>query len=669
MPKFKSNGSVVGNLFNFRFYERSLNNFITSNANHDKFIMKLRAKLAYFFHYNDYWLTFLHLVIFINIVLLSLDSYPITNSRKEILELLELIIFFIYFLEICVKLIAFGPILFFKSGFNLIDFLIVMLNALEYIYQGIKMNDEDNITNTFAHFLLTYSFFGNFIKTFKVLRLFRSMFYSDLFKTFALLLNGLVSSLFQLRYFMVILLSFVVLTSLIGTEIFAYKFRLKEEAGPHLAHGDEHGFQPKINFDTAGDSLIAIITALYNEEWHIVMFQHYIGVGYKTLLFYYPLIILGLMTFMTLFAALFINSFMKSIKQKMMNVDNFQNISLKNFKIIMTGYVKNMTIFINGENLPKISAQSETRRSALFENTFKSSHYLKRVRNSRFQKNSLLPILPQTNINVKKTSPSSRDEIKRPDEKKAEMSGFSEVVNEETEFFYTNGVAQFIGEILSNHYFENFMIVMTVTSMIVIALDSPIKDPNSNEIKTLNILEFLFVAIYCLEFILKILIFGVFKGKRSYFQESFFHFLDFLNVILSFAALFEDKQISRNLHMCKIIRCFRVIKWARHVNKDMQILSTALVHAFPNIIKLLLFFLVFIFIFSIFAMKYLKGLLFKCIDVSLEEKEIEELIHSKIDCFDYGGNWVNHDLNYDNIINAFFSLFQIVSGEGWSFLM
>ena len=114
--------------------------------------------------------------------------------------------------------------------------------------------------------------------------------------------------------------------------------------------------------------------------------------------------------------------------------------------------------------------------------------------------------------------------------------------------------------------------------------------------------------------------------------------------------------------MCKIIRCFRVIKWARHVNKDMQILSTALVHA-------LLFFLVFIFIFSIFAMKYLKGLLFKCIDVSLEEKEIEELIHSKIDCFDYGGNWENHDLNYDNIINAFFSLFQIVSGEGWSFLM
>ena len=53
MPKAKNKHSVVENLFNFKFYEKSLNNFITNNANHDKFIMKLRAKLAYFFHYND----------------------------------------------------------------------------------------------------------------------------------------------------------------------------------------------------------------------------------------------------------------------------------------------------------------------------------------------------------------------------------------------------------------------------------------------------------------------------------------------------------------------------------------------------------------------------------------------------------------------------------------
>jgi len=666
----KSKRSVVEKLFNFRFYERSLNNFITVNNNEEKFIMKLRGKLVYFFHYNDYWLTFLHSIILINIIILSLDRYPIDESMSETLELLDFLIFIIYFFEICLKLIVFGPLLYFKSGFNIIDFIIVVLNALEYIYQAVKLNDETQIPHDFMQFLTTNSLFGNFIKTIKVIRLFRSMFYSELFRTFALLLNGLVGSLYQLKYFSVILIALTLLISLIGKEIFAYRIKFIEEDGPNLvANLNDDGFEPKINYDTIGDSLIGTITGLYNEEWQIAMFQLYIGLGYKSLLFYYPLIIFGQMTCITLFSALFLNAFIKYIKKKMMNVDNFKSLSLNNFKVSVQAYIKKFgKIFEKKRHSSRFPhpPHYENRASVLFGNAFKSGDYLKKVRDSHFQRISMLNSLP-----IKHSPPSSRKsgiEIRSPHA--PDKSGYKcEMLNENEMFFFKNRVSEFFGEILGHRYFENFMQLMTIASMVDLALDTPITDPDSNEIKVLEVLENIFISMYILEFVLKVMIFGAFTGKKSYFQDSFYNFLDFINVILSIASLFENKRLHRNLHMCKIIRCFRVIKFARVMNKDMQILSNALVHAFPNIMKLLLFLVVFLFIFSIFSMKYLKGIMYECDNLTMEEKNIEQLIQTKFDCFDYGGNWINHDLNYDNIINAFVSLFQIVSGEGWSILM
>lgn len=665
--------SFMENLFSFRFYENSLNKFITINANHDKFLMKIRAKLAYLFHYNDYWLSFLHFLILINIIVLSYDKYPIKISTKEILEFIDFLIFLIYFFEICLKVIAFGPSLYFKSGFNIIDFLIVASNTMEYIIEIVQMFDNIALENTFAHFLTINTVMGNFIKTTKVMRILRTMFYSNNFRAFALLLNGLVGSLFSMKYFSAILISFVLLTSLIGNEIFAYKVRFSQKDGPQLAIDPLKGFQPTINYDTIGDSLIGVVAALYNEEWHVAAFQYIIGVGYKTLFFYYPLIILGQMTCILLFLAIFLNSFIKYVKKKMMKVENLTNFSISNVKLILTAYVDKIKKIIEKKKPPmKIQNQpAENRSSLLFGNTFKSSHYLKQRRDSHFQRLSLLnniPNMPLTLLGIASPTHSkvSGGDEKIPIEKKKKKTS-SLIDHEEIPFFYSNSVSQLIGEILSNHYFETFMLVLAITSMVVLGLDSPVKNPEDLEI--LFFLDYGFVAIYSLEFFLKIMIFGSFKGKRSYFQESFYNFLDFLNVVISIAALFEDHKISRKFHICKILRCFRIIKFARNVNKNMQILSTALLQAFPNIMKILFFLLIFIFIFSIFAMKYLKGLMYKCLNIPLSAQEAQSLLVTKNDCFDYGGDWVNDDLNYDNVVSSFFSLFQIVTGEGWSVLM
>lgn len=85
------------------------------------------------------------------------------------------------------------------------------------------------------------------------------------------------------------------------------------------------------------------------------------------------------------------------------------------------------------------------------------------------------------------------------------------------------------------------------------------------------------------------------------------------------------------------------------------------------VLKLLFFYGIFVFTFSLFAMKSLKGSLYHC--QNLDSHFAEEEVKTKIDCFDFGGDWINNDTPYDNIFIAFFTLFQVSSSEGWSFIM
>lgn len=37
----------------------------------------------------------------------------------------------------------------------------------------------------------------------------------------------------------------------------------------------------------------------------------------------------------------------------------------------------------------------------------------------------------------------------------------------------------------------------------------------------------------------------------------------------------------------------------------------------------------------------------------------------KQDCFDYGGDWLNNDYNFDNIMASMLNLFVLSTTEGW----
>ncbi len=99
----------------------------------------------------------------------------------------------------------------------------------------------------------------------------------------------------------------------------------------------------------------------------------------------------------------------------------------------------------------------------------------------------------------------------------------------------------------------------------------------------------------------------------------------------------------------------------------------SLYKSIPLIFNLLLFTLAFLIFFGLFPVKYLKGQYFKCVSLGEEEEGghggghgsgIE--IHTKFDCLDYGGDWINSDFHFDNILYSMFNLFVIATSEGWT---
>ncbi|KAL4496082.1 hypothetical protein ABPG72_015504 [Tetrahymena utriculariae] len=74
---------------------------------------------------------------------------------------------------------------------------------------------------------------------------------------------------------------------------------------------------------------------------------------------------------------------------------------------------------------------------------------------------------------------------------------------------------------------------------------------------------------------------------------------------------------------------------------------------------------------GIITTKLLKGQSWQCTFPSVygEDKQYQELVVSKVDCLDLGGDWTESDYNYDNIVKSVQILYNIQSSEGWSQIM
>jgi hypothetical protein len=201
-------------------------------------------------------------------------------------------------------------------------------------------------------------------------------------------------------------------------------------------------------------------------------------------------------------------------------------------------------------------------------------------------------------------------------------------------------------------------VIIIFLSGIVLALDTPILDPDSSLKNALKIIENVSIGIFTFETIAKIVSYGfIFNGPYSYLNNGW-NVMDFVILIFSYLCL------TPLVSTFKVVKAFKIQKALRLIgrNEGLKVALRALVYTIPRVFTTLVIMILFYMIFGVVGVSYFKGKMFYCTEY---EKTLLSEGGSKWDCLNAGGIWLNRVYNFDNMANAIISLFMMSTTSGW----
>ena len=197
----------------------------------------------------------------------------------------------------------------------------------------------------------------------------------------------------------------------------------------------------------------------------------------------------------------------------------------------------------------------------------------------------------------------------------------------------------------------------------MLTLENPLDDPNGEKKLVLEKIDIVISIIFLIELLLKVAVFGfINNGPESYMLNPW-NIMDFIIVCFSLISIILSDV---DLGIIKVLRMLRVLRPLRMISRNpgLRIAVQSLINAIPDIGNVLVVSLLFLLLFAILGTNFYKGTFFSCHTENIAE-EFVDLITDKFDCQDFGGEWVNVDQNFDNVMNSMITLFNVMTTEGW----
>ncbi|XP_023211604.1 sodium channel protein para-like isoform X2 [Centruroides sculpturatus] len=211
--------------------------------------------------------------------------------------------------------------------------------------------------------------------------------------------------------------------------------------------------------------------------------------------------------------------------------------------------------------------------------------------------------------------------------------------------------------LVENKYFETIVISMILVSSLALALEDVNLKHRPILKDILTYMDKVFTVIFFFEMLIKWLAFGF----KQYFTNAWC-WLDFVIVLVSVVNLTATLVGGGNIQAFKTMRTLRALRPLRALSRfqGMRVVVNALVQAIPAIFNVLLVCLIFWLIFAIMGVQLFNGKFHKCVDEE-GEKLNWTFIPTKDACVERNYTWFNPLINFDNVLNAYLALFQVVS--------
>ncbi|XP_071083520.1 muscle calcium channel subunit alpha-1-like isoform X5 [Haliotis cracherodii] len=228
--------------------------------------------------------------------------------------------------------------------------------------------------------------------------------------------------------------------------------------------------------------------------------------------------------------------------------------------------------------------------------------------------------------------------------------------------------------------FEYLILITIFANCIALAVYTPFPKSDSNEVNAaLEKIEYVFIVIFTLEAVLKIIAYGFVLHAGAYLRNGW-NILDFIIVVIGIISQILSEINSKGFDV-KALRAFRVLRPLRLVSRapSLQVVLNSILRAMVPLLHIALLVIFVIIIYAIIGLELFSG---KLHDTCYFKNPLREALADPHPCgrgFDCKSvvngsecvkdSWIGPNdgiTNFDNFGLAMLTVFQCITNEGWT---
>ena len=644
-----------------------------------------RAKLRMFVESQCFVMFIMYLII-ANTICLAVDHYPANPEFTNTVDAINALFSLVFAIEMVLKLLALGLLEYLQDTTNVFDGIIVILSVVELAaappvaFGGQEGNSGGAITA---------------LRSFRLFRIFKLM---SKWTSMKKLLVKVIKTVKDLGNFGVLLTLFLYIYTLVGMQFFANRLRYDEDGYPIEDIGSDEWKNPAIwprsNFDDFNHAFGTVFQVLTTENWNNIMYDCRRSTGAGSIIYTCSLIIVGNYIFMNLFLAILLGNFSEE-EEESQDSELSQEViqSEAESPEVKKINVKSSTVVPLDEVTEKLKAEREMK--AKLKKISKAVDEKKTVENLEEDDDDMGKVTSNNTESIFPLYPTSSLYIFPPD----------------------SLIRTWCASVVSYPKFDSTILVLIVSSSIVLAIDNPLLNPDSEMAKALLGIDYFFTIIFAAEMMLKIIALGFWMDQGTYLRNSW-NVLDFIVVVISIISTFSSSN--SQLKALRSLRALRGLRPLRVINRapGLKVVVNTMFASFPDVVNVFCFCFIFFLIFAIFGVNSLKGNIRSCAgdvfdniiepdndymyllenpkpfgkmtatqqswfgpssDFGLNcssydypsapccsELPLSGFTTSKHICQCWGGDWdVILDMRFDHVGDALLTFFQMSTTEGW----
>lgn len=172
-------------------------------------------------------------------------------------------------------------------------------------------------------------------------------------------------------------------------------------------------------------------------------------------------------------------------------------------------------------------------------------------------------------------------------------------------------------------------------------------------------------AFSLVDLIISLIAYGI-RGENSYFRRSHFNKINVVIVIVEMMFFTPVAFIYTfyRYEKIRVLRMFFFLEYQFHKDFSMRIMIISLFRLIPKTIKYIIIWLMTFYFFALIL-----NCLYRDDDYYCDNITVDEVIETKYDCLNWGGDWVKRTLNFSNPFSSLLYLYLVATMEGWMVLM